>query len=154
MQGLKRKVLYVISFEAIGITFCSITFTIVSGKGLVYVGLLSIASSIIAVVWNTVFTTVFEFWEKRQPVKGRSVKRRLAHSFLFQLGLVAMLVPLMAWWLEMSLRRTLIMQVGIIMFFLAYTFLFNWVFDCVFGLPASAQGHTASKINEIQADRQ
>lgn len=152
MQGLKRKVLYVFSFEAIGITFCSITFSIVSSKNLAYVGLLAIASSIIAVVWNTIFTTIFELWEARQPVRGRSVKRRVVHTLIFQVGLVVMLVPLMAWWLEMSLRDTLIMQIGIILFFLVYTFAFNCVFDYIFGLPASAQGRSVSQINEVKAD--
>ena len=32
------------------------------------------------------------------------------------------------------------MDIGMIVFFLCYTFAFNWVFDQVFGLPASAQG--------------
>ena len=30
------------------------------------------------------------------------------------------------------------MDLGLIVFFLCYTFVFNWVFDHLFGLPASA----------------
>ena len=30
------------------------------------------------------------------------------------------------------------MDLGLIVFFLCYTFVFNWVFDRLFGLPASA----------------
>jgi len=30
------------------------------------------------------------------------------------------------------------MDLGLVIFFLVYTFVFNWAFDRVFGLPASA----------------
>ena len=30
------------------------------------------------------------------------------------------------------------LDLGLLLFFLVYTFVFNWVFDRVFGLPASA----------------
>ena len=49
------------------------------------------------------------------------------------------LVPLMAWWLGIGLLEALVLDIGLIVFFLCYTFAFNWGFDRVFGLPASAQ---------------
>jgi len=52
---------------------------------------------------------------------------------------VLWLVPLMAWWFGVSLWRALVMDLGLVMFFLAYTFVFNWAFDRLFGLPKSAQ---------------
>ena len=54
-------------------------------------------------------------------------------------GLVFMLVPLMAWWFEVSLWDALVMDIGLLLFFLVYTFVFNWSFDRIFGLPRSAQ---------------
>ena len=96
------------------------------------------ATSAIAVLWNLVFNTLFEAWEARQPVKGRSVQRRIAHAIGFEGGLVLFLVPLIAWWLDTSLWHALVMDLGLVVFFLVYTFVFNWGFDRVFGLPASA----------------
>jgi uncharacterized membrane protein len=32
------------------------------------------------------------------------------------------------------------MDLGLVVFFLVYTFVFNWAFDRAFGLPASATG--------------
>jgi len=43
-----------------------------------------------------------------------------------------------AWWLDVSLWQALVMDLGLVVFFLVYTFVFNWAFDAVFGLPASA----------------
>ncbi|MNO07797.1 Bacterial Transmembrane Pair family protein [compost metagenome] len=54
-------------------------------------------------------------------------------------GLVLILVPLFAWWFEVSLWQAFLMDVGLLLFFLVYTFVFNWAFDQIFGLPASAQ---------------
>jgi len=48
------------------------------------------------------------------------------------------LVPLFAWWFGISLWQAFVMDLALIVFFLCYTFVFNWGFDRVFGLPASA----------------
>ena len=53
---------------------------------------------------------------------------------------MAFLVPVFAWWLDVSLWQALVMDLGLVVFFLIYTFVFNWAFDLVFGLPASAAG--------------
>ena len=50
-----------------------------------------------------------------------------------------LLVPLFAWWFGITLWSAFVMDLGLIVFFLCYTFVFNWVFDHLFGLPASAQ---------------
>ena len=56
----------------------------------------------------------------------------------FEGGLVAFLVPVFAWWLGVSLWESLVMDLGLVVFFLVYTFVFNWSFDRLFGLPTSA----------------
>ena len=85
------------------------------------------------------FNAAFEYWESRQTQKGRSVARRVAHAIGFEGGLAAILVPVFAWWLDVTLWQALWMDLGLLLFFLVYTFAFNWVFDRVFGLPLSAQ---------------
>ena len=95
-------------------------------------------ASAIAILWNLSFNALFERWESRQKVRGRSLRRRIAHAIGFEGGLVAFLVPVFAWWLDVSLWQALVMDLGLVVFFLVYTFVFNWVFDRVFGLPASA----------------
>ena len=43
------------------------------------------------------------------------------------------------WWFGITLQHALVLEIGLALFFLLYTFVFNWSFDKVFGLPASAQ---------------
>ncbi|MCJ0765496.1 PACE efflux transporter [Variovorax terrae] len=140
MQGIKRKVVYVALYEAIAIAVCSVALAAASGQGVAHASVLSAAASAVAVAWNLVFNHLFEAWEARQAVRGRSLGRRVAHAIGFEGGLVLFLVPLIAWWLNVSLWQALVMDLGLVVFFLIYTFVFSWAFDRVFGLPASASG--------------
>ncbi len=101
---------------------------------------LTVLMSTIALGWNFVFNGWFERWEARQAVKGRSLRRRVLHGLGFEGGLVVMLVPLMAWWLETTLLQAFIADLGVLAFFFVYAIVFTWAFDKVFGLPASAGG--------------
>lgn len=139
MQGIWRRVVYISLYEVLAIALAGLGLMLMSGESLVASGALATATSAVAVVWNLVFNSLFERWEARQPVKGRSVKRRVAHAVIFEAGLVLMLVPLIAWWLGIGLWQALVMDMALVVFFLVYTFIFNWVFDAVFGLPASAR---------------
>ena len=140
MQGIQRKIVYVTLYEVIAIICASVGLVLLFGQEPMASGVLSIAASAIAVVWNLVFNTLFERWESRQGKVGRSVARRVAHAVGFEGGLAAMLVPLFAWWLGVSLWQAFVMDFGLLVFFLVCTFAFNWTFDRVFGLPASATG--------------
>ena len=138
LQGAKRRVLYVSLYELIAIAAATWGLSKLTGQGAGHSGVIAAAASAVAVVWNLVFNWAFERWEARQPVRGRSVARRVAHAIGFEGGLVFTLVPLFAWWFEVSLWQAFVMDLALIVFFLCYTFVFNWVFDRAFGLPASA----------------
>lgn len=99
---------------------------------------LAVFMSAVALAWSYVFNTLFERWESRQAQKGRSLLRRAAHASGFEGGLVVMLVPVMAWWLDTTLLAAFIADLGVLAFFFVYSFVFTWAFDQVFGLPASA----------------
>jgi len=138
MQGIQRKIVYVTLYEALAIVSASFGLAWMSGEGLGHAGVLAVIASVIAVVWNLGFNWAFERWESRQAVRGRSVRRRVAHAIGFEGGLATILVPVFAWWLDIGVWEALMMDIGLLLYFLAYTFFFNWGFDRVFGLPASA----------------
>ncbi|NVM75306.1 putative membrane protein [Duganella sp. SG902] len=140
MQGLKRKVVYVSLFETIAIGLTSTGLMLMGGHDAGHAGTAAVASSLIAIVWNFAFNTMFEAWEARQAKRGRDWKRRAAHAIGFEGGLLLVLVPLFAWWLNISLWEALVLDIGLLIFFMIYTYIFSLAFDHVFGLPASAQG--------------
>jgi len=139
MQGIKRKVVYITLYEIIAITMSTAGLALLSGANMGHASVAAVAASAIAVVWNLVYNTLFERWEARQATRGRSLLRRAVHAIGFEGGLVVTLVPLFAWWLEISLWQAFVLDLGLIVFFLVYTFVFNLLFDRIFGLPTSAQ---------------
>jgi uncharacterized membrane protein len=139
LQGARRKIVYVGLYELIAVAIASTGLAMGSGSSLERASVIAVASSVIAVVWNLVYNSLFERWEARQSVRGRSFGRRAAHAIGFELGFLVMLVPLFAWWFDISLWHALVLDIGLALFFLLYTFAFNWAFDRIFGLPTSAQ---------------
>lgn len=139
MSPTRRKIVYAVSFEVLGTLLASVALILMSeasaGSSLV----LSILTATIALCWSYVFNTIFETWEARQPVKGRSLRRRTLHALFFEGGLVLISIPVMAWWLQVGYLEALIYEAGLIALFIGYTYAFTWGFDRIFGLPSSAR---------------
>ena len=140
MQGIKRKIVYVISFELFAILLSGTLLRLLSETSVTHAGAAAVAASMIAMLWNLAYNMLFEAWEARQVRKGRSLLRRACHAVGFEAGLVVMLVPLFAWLLGVSWFEALFLNAAMILFFLIYAFGFNLAFDRLFGLPRSAQG--------------
>lgn len=139
MQGPLRKVVQALLYEAIAVAVLSPAIAFVYGNGLAHAGALSLMLSASALLWNVVYNYLFEFWESRQVSRVRTVGRRLLHSIGFEGGLVLLLVPLVAWWLQISWWAALVTDLGLFVFFFFYALVFQWAFDRVFDLPLSAQ---------------
>lgn len=140
MQGIRRRIVYVVLFEGLAIAATAWGVSAVGSHGAADAGFVAVASSLIAVTWNFAFNAVFEAWEARQTVKGRGARRRILHALLFETGLIVFLVPMIAWRLEIPLWQAFLYDLGLMLFFLVYTYAFTLAFDRVFGLPASARG--------------
>jgi uncharacterized membrane protein len=138
MTPTARRVVQAVLYELIAVAFVgpamALLFTQPVGSTLA----LAAFMSAVALAWNYGFNLLFERWEARQAAKGRSIWRRLAHGALFEGGLVVMLVPVMADWLDTTLIKAFMADLGILAFFFVYAVVFTWAFDRIFGLPPSA----------------
>ena len=139
MTPRKRRIVQALLYETFAVAFVAPVLSFLFGQSAWSTMALTLTMSGIAMGWNFVFNGLFERWEKHHPMAGRSWQRRLAHGFGFEVGLAVMLIPLMAWWLDIGLWEALVADIGIMLFFLVYTVVFTWCFDRVFGLPQSAQ---------------
>ncbi|MEL5630948.1 PACE efflux transporter [Serratia nevei] len=138
MQGVKRKLVYVTAYEIIGMAISALGLALLSGHAPSSTGPLAVVITTIAVSWNFIYNSLFEWWESRQLSRTRTLKRRILHAVGFQLTLVVYLIPLIAWWIGITLWQALLLDMALIVIIPCYTFLFNWAFDKLFGLPASA----------------
>jgi uncharacterized membrane protein len=138
-----RRVVQAVLYELFALAFVAPMLSWLFGRSGWSTIALTLLMSTIALGWNYVFNTLFERWEANQAVTGRSWRRRVAHGFGFECGLAAILVPVMALWLDITLWEALVADIGILLFFLVYTVVFTWCFDRVFGLPSSTKTATA-----------
>ncbi|MFY0110735.1 PACE efflux transporter [Acinetobacter baumannii] len=145
MQGIKRRIVYVSSYEIIGMVISSVGLAILAGDSVEHTGTLSVMITTIAVTWNFIYNILYEKWEARQSSHIRTVKRRVGHAIGFQLTLVLFLIPLISWWMDISLVAAFWLDVAFIIIIPIYTFIFNWSFDKLFGLPISAQAKALSE---------
>lgn len=139
MNPRTRRVLQAILYEVFAIAFVGPVLGLLFDKPFATTMALAVVLSAIALCWNYVFNGVFEWWESRQSVKGRSLARRVVHGAGFEGGLTVILVPVMAWWLDTTLLNAFVANVGLLLYFFVYAIAFTWAFDKVFGLPQSAQ---------------
>lgn len=139
MNSRSRRVVQALLYEAFAIAFVGPVLSVIFDEPAVSTMGLAVVLSSIALAWNYVFNTIFERWESRQPVRGRSFGRRLLHGIGFEGGLVVLLVPVMAYWLNTSALNAFLANLGLLAFFFVYAVVFTWAFDRVFGLPASAK---------------
>lgn len=138
MSPTTRRVLQAVLYEVIAIAVVGPALSLAFDKPQTSTFGLAVVLSTIALTWNYAFNWIFERWESRQLVRGRSFARRLAHGAGFEGGLVVILVPVMSSWLQISPAAAFVANLWLLAFFFVYAIVFTWAFDRVFGLPASA----------------
>ncbi len=146
LTPVTRRVVQAVLYEGIAVAAVTPTLALIFDHAAGSAFVLTVIMSSVALAWNYLFNSLFERWEARSGHTGRPWPIRALHALGFEGGLLVMLVPLMAWWLEVTLLEAFVADLGIFVFFLVYTFAFTWVFDRVFGLPVGArmQGPDAS----------
>lgn len=120
-------------FHAVLYEVCAMALLVPLGSwlldaGLGHVGVLALLMSSIAMSWNMLFNALFERLERRAGWQRTPLVRSL-HAISFEGGLVFLCVPVAAWWMEISYWQAFMLDVGILLFFLPYTYLFNWCYD-------------------------
>lgn len=139
MSPRTRRIFQALLYEAIAIAVVGPLLSLVFDKPSSSTFGLAVVLSTIAMTWNYLFNWLFERWESRQSVHGRSWARRVAHGAGFEGGLVLILLPVMSLWLDIPVVTALLANLGLLVFFFFYAIAFTWCFDRVFGLPASAR---------------
>jgi uncharacterized membrane protein len=137
MRTFRDRVRHALLFEAVALAIFIPGSALVFGRPVHAMGVIGIASATIATLWNFIFNVGFDRAMLR--LRGslqKTLALRVAHTCLFEAGLVVMLIPLIAWYLGIGLWAALLMDVAIVVFYLVYGFLFNIAYDRMFPVAA------------------
>jgi len=129
-KSITERIFQAIGFELLAILICTPLLAWIMGKPLVEMGVVTIAIALLALGWNVVFNGFFDRLLKRWNI-AHNAWVRVVHALLFEGGLIVMGVPLIAWWLSVSLWQAFLLDIGVLLFFLPYTYVYHWGYDVV-----------------------
>jgi uncharacterized membrane protein len=139
MRTTADRIRHALSFEIIGLALVTPLGAWAFHMPLHDIGVVSLVGATIATGWNYLYNLGFDHAMRR--LRGdvrKTVPIRVLHAVLFEAGLLAVLLPFMAWYLGVSLWQAFVMDIAFAGFYLVYAFVFNWAYDLVFPLPRAS----------------
>ncbi|GAF58699.1 MULTISPECIES: PACE efflux transporter [Psychrobacter] len=149
MRTVKDRIRHTLGFEIIGLIIFVPLASWLFGFDIQSIGLIAVAASIIATLWNYFYNLLFD--HSMLKLRGnvhKTVPLRMLHAFLFEGGLLLLFLPIIAWHLGISLWQAFLMDITMATFYLVHAFVYNWIYDNVFPIPAN---HLLSQRNDVVA---
>ncbi|WP_238923936.1 multidrug/biocide efflux PACE transporter [Achromobacter ruhlandii] len=127
-KTIKERFIHAFLFEILAIGLCAPVAAWAMGKSLFEMGVLTAVIAWIALVWNMIYNAGFDRLENRLGIT-RNLRVRVIHAFGFELGLILIVIPLAAWWLNISLWQAFVLDIALVLFYLPYAFFYNLGYD-------------------------
>jgi uncharacterized membrane protein len=137
LRSTPDRIRHAVSFEVLGILLVTPAASWAFALPGADTGVVAMGSATIAMVWNYGYNLAFD--HALQAISGtlrKSLPMRIVHAILFELGLLIVLVPVIAWYLGIGLRQTLLLDLSLALFYVLYAFAFNCIYDRVFPVRA------------------
>jgi uncharacterized membrane protein len=133
MRTSKDRVRQALLFETIGLILSVPLAAFIFHFPLKETGVLGLIGATLATCWNYLFNLGFDLSLKRFTGSTRkSVKVRFLHAISFETGLMIAFLPIIAWWMDISVIDALIVDISFVVFYLVYAFIFTWCYDIIF----------------------
>ena len=128
------RIIHIIGFEIFGILIFTPFAMLVLNESIFNIGVMAVVISLMAMVWNFIYNYIFDLVESSLDGhrSTRKISMRLLHALLFEVGLLIVTVPFVAYWLEMNLVAALLVDIGFVVFYLVYAFFYNYIFDKIY----------------------
>ncbi|GHA52319.1 membrane protein [Amylibacter ulvae] len=140
MRTTFDRIRHALSFEIIGLLVITPLGALAFHMPIHDIGIVAILAATLATLWNYIYNLIFDRAMLR--IRGsvhKTIPMRIIHALLFELGLLIVLLPFVAWYLQISLMQALIMDISFALFYLIYAFVFNWAYDLIFPIPNNEQ---------------
>ncbi|MBU3003930.1 PACE efflux transporter [Paraglaciecola arctica] len=123
-----ERVFQAFLFEVIALAIVVPTSAIIGGFATGKMAIVGVALSTFAMLWNYLYNILFDKIAGANRLT-RGVIIRMIHACCFELGMVVITLPVLAWYLEITWIAAIVLEASFLVFILFYTFIFNWLYD-------------------------
>ncbi len=124
----KRRLIHAISYEGILLVIIAIALSFIFDMPMEVTGTLGVFMAVVSVFWNMIFNHYFEKVEHKSNWE-RTIPVRILHAIGFEGGLLIATVPMIAYMMQMTVIDAFILDIGLTLCILVYTFIFQWCYD-------------------------
>ena len=127
-KSIKERVFHAVIFEVTANVIIALSLAWLMNVSVLQSGSLSVISALTATVWNFIFNKLFDSLQKKHQFQ-RTFLVRAIHAVGFETGLIISLIPVAMVMLNLTVTEAFFVEIGLVLFFLPYTMLFNWLYD-------------------------
>ncbi|WP_320726417.1 PACE efflux transporter [Enterobacter sp. 118C5] len=127
-KSFKERIFHAVIFEVTANVIIALSLAWLMNVSVLQSGSLSVISALTATVWNFIFNKLFDSLQKKHQFQ-RTFLVRAIHAVGFETGLVVSLIPVAMFMLNLTIAEAFFVEIGLVLFFLPYTMLFNWLYD-------------------------
>lgn len=136
----RERIRYTCAFEVFLLALLAPIGAYVFERSLTDIGLLSVILSLKAMVINYLYNWFFDLLDLRAgkiPTE-RSFMRRIIHAIGFEIALTLTSLPIVTWWLGLTILEALLIDAVVMSFVVVYTFLFTLGYDRLYPVEQCA----------------
>lgn len=127
-KSVAERIFHAVLFEVLSNIIIAFSLSYLLKVSLTQSFSLSMTSAIIATLWNYIYNYIFDALQRNLLFK-RNYWVRVLHALIFELGLLILLIPACMLLLKLPFLSALYIEIGLVLFFLPYTFIFNLTYD-------------------------
>lgn len=127
-KSFKERIFHAVIFEVTANVIIALSLAWLMNVSVLQSGSLSVISALTATVWNFIFNKLFDSLQKKHQFQ-RTFLVRTIHAVGFETGLIVSLIPVAMFMLDLTIAEAFFVEIGLVLFFLPYTMLFNWLYD-------------------------
>ena len=127
-KSFKERVFHAVIFEVTANVIIALSLAWLMNVSVLQSGSLSVISALTATVWNFIFNKLFDSLQKKHQFQ-RTFLVRAIHAVGFETGLIISLIPVAMVMLNLTVTEAFFVEIGLVLFFLPYTMLYNWLYD-------------------------
>ncbi|MCM7467726.1 PACE efflux transporter [Enterobacter bugandensis] len=127
-KSFKERIFHAVIFEVTANVIIALSLAWLMNVSVLQSGSLSVISALTATAWNFVFNKLFDALQKKHQFQ-RTFLVRAIHAVGFETGLIISLIPVAMFMLNLTIAEAFFVEIGLVLFFLPYTMLFNWLYD-------------------------